>query len=232
MGENDSIWPVIKALIDQYPKEIIDFQYKTEFTEKEMKDAEFFMIHPSWHFEYPQPEDDFGFKKTTYDPRNYCPECGIGLIQKAPFSLKKAPKWGTRNILQVNWVFSEYFVSEDLKNDIEKAGFKLQFMPVLKYPIGMELKDISQLVISDQINLEMPQYAEYQICKVCHRKKYLPLTKGFSPKPNSNNFMIAHSEQNFGSGHSAFQEVFINKDVYHLFTKIKVKGATFVPCEL
>ncbi len=230
VGENDSNWSEIKGIIDKYPKELSDFQYKTEFTKKEKEYAEYFMISSSWLFEYPQPENDFGYTNSTYDASNYCSECGIGLIQKSPFSLKKSPKWGARNIVQVNWVFDEFFVSESLKKGIEKKNLDIQFMPVLKYRKGTKFEDMYQLVISRKITLEIPQSIEYETCKVCHQKKHLPLTRGFAPKPLSNDFMIAHSEQYFGSGHSANHAVVINKDVYNLFEELGVKGISYVPC--
>jgi hypothetical protein len=83
---------------------------QTRFTTKELNEAEYLQMTPDWHYGYPQPERKHGFLAATYDLSDYCSACGIGRRQNAPFQMKGEPKWGKRQILQLNWVFDEFFV--------------------------------------------------------------------------------------------------------------------------
>ena len=67
---------------------------RTEFNASERGNAEYLNVAPAWHHGYPQPEDDFAYLSATYDLKEYCPGCGIGEKQVAPFRMKGEPKWG------------------------------------------------------------------------------------------------------------------------------------------
>ena len=133
IGENDKDWDNVRNFVNLHSKDISDFQTRTEFTKAEFDGADFFAVFPEWHFGYPQPEDDFGYKLTTYDSTLNCGKCGIKPKQIAPFSIKRSPKWGNRNIVQLNWVFDVYFVSGGLKAQLENECSGLNFRNVNKY---------------------------------------------------------------------------------------------------
>jgi len=63
----------------------------TKFTTTEMNAASWFALAPTWHCGYPQPEDEY--LEVTYDLSAYCPSCGIGAVQRAPFRMKGEPRW-------------------------------------------------------------------------------------------------------------------------------------------
>ncbi|WP_020614476.1 hypothetical protein [Sediminispirochaeta bajacaliforniensis] len=230
IGENDPKWPRIQEAVTRY--EIMDFQYKTDFTKKEIDGAEFLVLSPKTLFEYPQPSDDFGYKETTYKPGVGCRKCSVGLEQQKPFSIKKAPKWGKRNILQLNWVFGEYFVSKELKEKLEGKIPGVHFLEVLKYPKGMPLDDIFQMVVEKRVALALPENAAFQICDVCKGKKYVPgiLARGFQPAPVEKDFAIAQSQEFFGDGGTAFRITIVSKAVYQLLLEVGIKGVDFIPC--
>ena len=51
-----------------------DFLSKRFFAD-EVSTAKWLELIPDWHHGYPQPEQDFGFPKTTYDLANWCADC-------------------------------------------------------------------------------------------------------------------------------------------------------------
>jgi len=232
IGENDKRWSDISKFLQEHPH-IYDFQHRTEYTKAELDAADFYEIGILWEFEYPQPDDDFEYTSITYDSSNYCKKCGAGLKQIEPFSIKKSPKWGKRNIVQLFWIHDEYFVSGSLKSKIEAESEILNFRSVNKYKKKGESEpfdDIFQIDIAQTVDLHMPKDSAHSHCAVCNRKKYVPITRDFFHRPQKDDFTIAHSLQTFGSGYSAYHAVLISKDIYNLFNRIGVKGITYVPC--
>jgi len=229
IGENHIEWDKIRNFINDKTLEITDFQLETHFTKTEMEHADFFAIHPSWHFEYPQPKENFVYEAITYNPENVCKNCGIKLKPINSFEIKKNPKWGKRNIVQLNWIFDEYFVSCNLKNQLEKNS-DIKFKSVNNYKTKIILDDIFQINIYEYIDLNMPAGTDFEQCKICKQIKYLPHTRGFFPSPKSSNFTITHSVQSFGSACNSYHAVLINKDIYNLFNRIGVNGISYTPC--
>lgn len=200
----------------------------TKFSEEEIRRAAILEMVPAWHYSYPQPEDNFGYKEKTYDLSDFCHFCGIGSRQQiAPFSLKRPPGWGTKSILQLNWVFDEYFVKPDVWHKVFKP-FGIECMPVLLYKTGQEMDNIVQLVISSFADVRLEGH-EYTICQHCGQRKYLPITRGFQPKPDVTDAAIFKSKTFFGSGASAHRMVFINSRLYKAIAAEKIKGVTFKP---
>jgi hypothetical protein len=232
ISENDYRWPDLQKFINKHPGEIKDLQLGTRFTPIEMKSANYFALSPNWHFEYPQPENDFEYLMTTYNSAERCQKCGIGSFQIKPFYLRNAPKWGKRNIGQVNWVFDEYFISNELKTIFDKEKCDLTCKSVFNYKTNMVFDDIFQLDIIKTIELDMGDVLTYQSCDMCKNIKYFPHTRGFFPKPLQYDFDIAHSKQYFGDGFRAFHAVLINRRIYNLFNEIGVKGISYIPCIL
>src|SRR6516162_7985167 len=111
IGESDPRWPDVQPLISAW--KLLDI-VTTRFSREELRGASYLDMGPDWHHGYPQPDGAFGYLKETYDVAEYCSACGIGAKQSAPFRMKGEPKWGKRHILQLNWVFDEYFVQPDV----------------------------------------------------------------------------------------------------------------------
>jgi hypothetical protein len=233
IGENDLEWDKIQAIIKVYGKDaVIDKQYRTTFTQSEMDNAQFYALSGDWYFEYPQPENNFGYTDTTYTPDAGCKKCGIDKIQQHSFSIKKAPKWGRRDIFLLNWVPDEYFISGNLKDELEKRFSDMRFQTVLKYPKAMVLDDVFQLVVESLISVPVPNNTEVEICSFCGKKKFHSIIgAGFFPAPVEKNFSIAKTVQYFGSGGSAFRVVIINKAVYQLLSNAEIKGVSYIPCQ-
>jgi len=230
IGENDKEWGNVRNFINLHSADISDFQFETKFTKTELDSANFYAVSPKWHFGYPQPEDDFKYKLITYDPTMICSKCGAKYKQIAPFSIKRCPKWGKRNIVQLNWVFDVYFISGSLKAQLENESSGLNFRNVNKYKTEEYFDDIFQLDINQTVDLDMSSVTAFKTCDTCKQKKYLPHTRGFFPSPVDGDFTIAHSTQFFGSAYEAHHAVLINKRIYNLFNKIGVNGIYYTPC--
>jgi hypothetical protein len=141
--------------------------------------------------------------------------------------------WGKKRILNLNWVFDEFFVSGDIKNKLEGKIKNCHFMEVFKYPTSKGVhENIYQLVIENHINLLIDENTKFEICKFCKCKKYSGVPNGFFHKPQKSNFSIAKSIEYFGSGGEAYQEVIISASMRKILIEaVGDKGLFFTPCK-
>ena len=84
--EDQPEWPEVERLIAQYG--VATQSVSTRFTKAELDTAEWLELSALGHHGYPQPEEDLGYHDATYDVSDYCPICGIGGVQNAPFRLR------------------------------------------------------------------------------------------------------------------------------------------------
>ena len=225
--ECEESWPRVKELIEQW--KLADF-VRTEFSKGELDSASFHQIF-AWQQGYPQPEGDFGYLNATYDLTTYCPMCGIGNTQIAPFRMKDEPKWGKKHILQLNWVFDEYFVLPAVWKEVFQP-LGIGCSPVLNHRTGNELTTVVQLDIKTTANSALSMNDKYpsEICGSCHRKKYLPISRGFFPAFTTDpSTQMCRTQEYFGSGASAWNAVIANNALYKTIQSNKLVGVTFVP---
>jgi hypothetical protein len=223
--EDDVRWPAVNLLVDKFSA--VDTA-RTVFSSSECKQAKYLGMLPSWHYGYPMPDDDFGYLQG-FDLREYCARCGIGLKQLTPFRMKKAPPWGNRSIVQLNWVFDEFFVKPETWTNVFKA-FGIECLPVILHRDGTVLGSILQLKMERVIELDMGD-SPYEQCASCGRKKYLPITRGFWPQPLiTDQSALFKSSQYFGSGANAFRLVIAAANLYRCFVDSNLKGITLAPC--
>lgn len=227
MDEADLRWPQVAALLDRWEAAVTVF---TRFEAREIENAGWLQMLPSWHHQYPQPEDAFGYRQASYDLTEYCSTCGIGMRQSSPIHLKHEPKWGRRHILQVNWLFEEFFVLPELYADLFKP-LGIDAWPVLHHASGRELRSIVQLKIEDASDSELlVDDHPATICPDCSRTKYTPFTRGFFPalRPPPGR-PIVKTQEYFGSGASAHRAVIVSGDLLHHLHSRKIRGVEFVP---
>jgi hypothetical protein len=200
----------------------------TEFSKGEVQQAAWLSVVPDWHHGYPQPRElDFGYLEATYDISGYCPECGVGKKQKAPFQMKGEPRWGRRAILQLNWVFDEYFVTPEVWASVFKPH-GIASLPVLNTK-GKELSTVVQLATGAHVKVDVSGLP-FETCSTCGRVKYLPHTRGFFPtllaEPDSS---MVKTNEYFGSGASAHHGVLVSQAIVQALIKADVRGASFKP---
>lgn len=219
-------WPAFKSWIDRRrPVDMVS----TNFSKKELQEAQWLEPGIDWHHGYPQPRDDeFGYLEATFDLTNYCARCGIGKTQKAPFQMKGEPKWGKRSILQLNWVFDEYFVTPKVWAGVfQKYGIPSR--PVLNTKLA-ELKTVVQVVVEEHVAVVTKGLVEETACTTCGRIKYLPVQRGPFPELVSEpSRPMAKTEEYFGSGGSANQGVVVSQALYRDMISASVRGVSFRP---
>lgn len=229
IDENHPQWFAVKALMKEF-KVAIDMCH-VQFTHKELRAASWLAMKLAWHHGYPQPEDKY--REETYNLRNHCEKCGIGKVQKRPFHIKGEPKWGKRQVVQLNWVFDEYFVKPDVYEQVFKPK-GIECIPVIHYRTGKTLETVVQLKVDTIPNepLDIGDFP-YEVCPKCHRKKYFPiLSSAFPPmKSVPRHLHAVKSQEHFGSGAAAFQAFFISQALYAEIYRHKLKGVDFVVVE-
>jgi hypothetical protein len=223
VDENHSSWP---AIIGWIARRQAFHLVSTRFTKRELADARWLELIPDWHYGYPQPHEDvFGYRQATYDLADWCDQCGIGMRQKAPFQMRGEPKWGRRSILQLNWVFDEYFVTPHAWSAVFKPH-GIGCRPVMNRK-GIELATVVQLVIDEEVGIKTEGLA-FECCEKCYRIKYLPVTRGPSPPLNeAPTQAMAKTHEYFGSGASAYKCVIVSQDLAGVLMAEKRRGASF-----
>jgi len=225
--ESHPEWEQVRQLILKWNAGDI---VQTKFTLSELNAARFLQMLPAQHLGYPQPEDDFGYLAATYDVRCMCPACGMGKIQVAPFRMKGEPHWGKKQILQLNWVFDEFFVLPQVWEDVFRP-LGIGRSDVLDHRTGKPLQNVVQLVITDvaQSPLAITDYAS-EICAGCGRKRYFPICRGYFPSfaadPGSH---VCKTQEVFGSGTSAWNVTVVGSDVYRTMQSQNLAGVAFAP---
>ncbi|WP_061248682.1 hypothetical protein [Leptospira alstonii] len=205
----------------------VDF-VNTKFSKKEIDAAEWLALLPNWHHGYPQPDDDiFGYLDATFDLTDYCKRCGIGMKQKLPFQMKKEPKWGRNGILQLNWIFDEYFTTPEIWMSVfQPIGIACR--PVIDRK-GVELKTVVQLVVKEEVGIVTDTLLREK-CSSCGRMKFLPVTRGpFPPLEERPLASMVKTKEYFGSGGSAHRSVLISQQLTQILRLQKVQGAAVKP---
>lgn len=225
VAESDSRWPDLKAWVDGLKPSAVDM-VTTTFADAEERAADWLRLVPEWHHGYPQPEN--GYLEATYDLSDRCLRCGIGARQKAPFSLEAEPRWGDRSIMQINWVFGEFFIRPEII-DMVARPLGIATRPVLKRS-GRPLETVVQLVVEESIPISHDALEVESRCADCGRTKYRPFTTGYFPdigaEPREH---VARTVEWFGSGLRAFREVLVSRDFRRALVNAGVRGVRCWP---
>lgn len=229
-SESARNWPDVEAWMQRRrPSDLVS----TRFTDGEIAAAPWLGLKAQLHQGFPQPRDgEFGYLDVTYDTRDHCSACGIGLRQKAPFQMKGDPNWGRRGILQMHWVYDEYFVRPAVWEAVFRS-FGVEARPVTK-PSGATLPGVVQLVVGEVVPVVVdglgPARGDELVCGVCGRTKYGSVVRGPLPGPRVEpRSHLAWSAEWFGSGASAWHEVLLSRELAAAIRDAGVRGATFVP---
>jgi hypothetical protein len=225
IAEDDPRWRSILDVVHQ--RKTTDFVL-TEFSADELNAAKFLVMFATSHRGYPQPENEFGFLSATYDLKDYCQHCGIGLKQIAPFRFKGSPVLQNEVILQLNWVFDEFFVAPDVWESIFRP-FAIGCRFAVANKSGDEIHSIVQLDVQSTCDVEV-ETLDTRDCSVCSRRKYLLIRKGYCPAPISNLSDMAKSHQLFGDGADPSRLVIVSQALYRKIKDAGLKGVEFYPC--
>ena len=197
------------------------------FTKNEILSSGFCIIEFWNMFGYPMPDNDGSYLYKTYDTKDMCNECGVGLEQKDDFRVRKVPKypiWG------LGWIFDEFFVRTDLyKNVFKPLGIGCR--PLRKYKDDSIIDTYVQLVIPviDE-PLDLSSYKS-QTCPKCRDTKYEAKTYVYYPLQEHPLPYIYKSKEYFGDGFSANRKIFVSALVRDKMIENGMMGfRNFVPC--
>lgn len=223
--ESNPAWSKLEGLVRQW--QAVDVT-TTKFSQSELNKAHYLRMCPSWHWGYPQPEDNYDYLKQSFCLSEYCVQCGVGKKQKAPLRIKGEPKWGKKHILQLNWIFDVFLVLPDVWDMVFKP-FSIASIPVIDHASDIPLKTVVQLEPQGVVSLSVDELP-YEQCSIKGLPKYEPTTKGFFPSLRSDsNLHYMLSEEYFGSGHAAYKAVIISAKLYKSIIGNKLNGVSFVP---
>jgi hypothetical protein len=202
-------------------------QAKSIFEEKERLSADYLAMNATSQHGYPQPEDDY--LEECYNLTYYCEKCGLGASQIAPLRMRAEPNWGTRQIIQLNWVFDEFFVKPEIYDSIfSKLG--LGSRVVMHNKKNVALDTVVQLEIPVVESPAVMDGYKFQVCENCYKKKYYPFEVGKYPALSKlTKLPIFKSQEFYGDGASGYHQVFVNQETYRLFLDKRIKGVTFIP---
>jgi hypothetical protein len=223
LDESHESWSKMQRWIDlRKPLDVV----RTQFSKDEIAKAQWLELMPDWHQGFPQPKhDEFGYLEATYDLSGYCPRCGVGLRQKAPFQMEAEPKWGRNGILQLNWIFDEFFVTPAVWARVfEPHGVGSR--PVVSTK-GTELKTVVQLAPTNEVDVVTHGLA-FKTCGSCGVIKYLPTTRGPFPALAGQPLRVnmTKTRQYFGSGAAASKRVLISQNLARALADNNVRGAS------
>lgn len=202
----------------------------TKFTAKEIADSPWLRLGVRAHTGYPEPDsDEGGYKSVTYDLSHACDACGTRRVQKAPFRMKGEPRWGRKGILQLNWVFDEFFVQPDVHEAVF-APFGIECSDV-EDARGKKLESVVQLVVDETADVGAGGLPSWE-CPACGSTMYNPVARGPFPRvlgiPSA---PLVRTRQYFSGGGWGYQLVLARADLAASMRAAGVRGAVYVPTD-
>jgi hypothetical protein len=242
--EDNPNFSKVKKEVDKYG---IYSQTGTSYEKADIDQAQWFIISTG-EYQYPQPEDDFGYLEATYNIENYCSVCGMGNVQNAPFRLKTEPKQYNNQFWGLHWEFEPIFVRQESRNILEKEQIKgIRFSQPVLHKKDTPIEGFYQLHVDAILDKGFDSYNTMTItCKInneedlntdpnlqcCGRIKFHhPMIGGYCFDPSIFNptYDIVLSHEYFGSGGSANRLQIVSKRFKQLVDKNKLKGLRFIP---
>jgi hypothetical protein len=216
-----------------------------EYDKMDMENAQWYIIGTS-QYQYPQPEDSYGYRNITFNLDNYCPLCGIGKIQNNPYRLKHEPKQKPNLFWGLHWEYEPIFVREEIKNIFEKEKInRIHFSQPVIHKSNKPIERFYQLhietilekgfitdnanTVTCKINNEEGRNKNDEL-KCCGRIKYNSCRiLEFDKKIFSHGNDFCLTNEYFGSGLSAYRRTIISKKIYEIIKKYKLRGLEFEP---
>lgn len=231
IDESNPSWAEVEKLAAEW--NALDV-VRTEFSKFELSNAKMLRMVPSWHHGYPEPSEDRGYLKTTYVAGSVCKVCGSGKVQQHSFRLKQEPKWGNRQVLQLNWVFDEFFVQPETWRNVFHP-FGILCREVVHVRTGKPLETIVQLCIDEiaTTDLLISESSEVEQCLSCGVEKIVPIVRGEFPGLRSEaKSPMVKTKEVFGSGASSWRAVLVSSELFRAVADAKVKGVEFIPTSM
>jgi hypothetical protein len=141
--------------------------------------------------------------------------------------MKSEPKWGRNDILQLNWIFDEFFATPSVWKKVFEP-FKIKCRPVTNRK-GVELNSVAQLVTQENVDVKTDRL-DPETCGICRRVKYLwPRRDKFPALTAEPSEHLVKTKQYFGSGAAADNGILISKQLALALREANVRGASVKP---
>jgi hypothetical protein len=228
----------------------IEAQVGTMYDKEDVAKANWFYVTVG-EYQYPQPENAFGYLRATFNLDHYCDNCGIGKSQNAPFRLKTTPKQPNNQFWGLHWEHDAIFIRSEAKGILESENIMgISFSKPVLHKKGVEVEDMWQMHIKTEIGAGIDSYnltketCEYvdgqeggkgvavKLLHYCERIKYnFPKRGGMTIDESSFRDApdIVRSNEWFGSGGEAFRLPIFSKRVKQVIEKNKLRGLGFTP---
>lgn len=222
----DDITPALQAYIDQWDMEYVG-KYCT-FSDQDILSAKYCLITGGNSCGYPMPESAGPRYYNVFEESPMCTKCGVELVQKADFRMRKVPKCTFVRFIDIPDVF---FVRTDLYEKIFKP-LGIGCRPVRVNRNNEIMPEYVQLIIPviDE-PLDLSDYTT-EICPVCGVTKYHAQVHDFFPIQKHPLPHIYQSKEFFGSGFLAFRKTFVSAYLRDLMIENKMMRLYFFdPCQ-
>lgn len=234
IAESDPQWQIVREAYQGFGA--VDSR-RLEFTSGEIRNAEWVELGVTSHFGYPQPEDDFGYHSVTYRPGSACEHCKIGTEQVAPFRFRKPPTQKRSHLLQLNWVFDEFFVRDEVRHTLEATGITgIQFSAPVLHRTGEVIAGWYQMHIPAALSpLLLTEGLRTETCGSCGKHKFNhPLAEMLRFRQGALNGFpdVFKTWEWFGSGGRAFRVVLVSKRFVDVILRNKWRGIFLQPVSL
>lgn len=226
VSEDDAKWEQITALLESWGAHR-HFE-TTTFSKQEIEKASWLELGVKAHTGYPQPDpENDGYMAVTYDMSAACPKCYIGRRQKAAFRMRGEPAWGKKGLLQMNWLFDEFFVPPAVYEEVF-APFGIASRAV-ESSSGRPLRTVLQLVVDELADVNMADCDSWT-CPECGRTVYWPTTRGpFPSLTGEPTGAMVHTRQFFSGGGWAYPRVLVRADLARAMRNADLRTATYWP---
>ncbi len=231
MYRDDPCWHRVHELLADSDATIREI---SEYSEQEYLQSRYLRVRSGKEGGYPQPEQDSGWKKATYDLSRYCSACGTHAKQVNPFQMIGEPKFGRSDVVSLGWVHDQLFVRTEIWERVFEP-FGIESLPVLRHTTQLPLETVVQLEI-DEISpfpLDAQDKWESSVCSVCGQKKNCgsprtPFFPHFAGNPKGHLF---RTQEVFGAGWTSVRAVVCSNELYRATVSAGVRGFQFEPQE-
>lgn len=226
ISESNVIWPLVQPLLIK--SKVLD-SYDTTFSKEEIFEAEWVRLVNIFEQGYPQPERTWVTRPINYD--EFCKSCGI-YKQTKTYRIAREPKLGKNSFMSLVWTGDSLFTTPEVlcvwkENQITGC----EPWNVILHKENSPAKSILQVFIP-QVTLPgllANENLSHVICHNCGTKKYEYHRYGkMYYKKNSipTGIDIIRTNEWFGAGHLAFQEILISNKLVKVILENKWQGLT------
>jgi hypothetical protein len=231
VSEGSDLWPELKNYMGGKAHFLNTF-----FTDEERLSAEWCILRGTGPLRPLEPEGG-NWGREYYQGR--CPACGVGWRQVAPFHMAKEPRLGRNALASFSSAAFELFATNEVFATLERERIRgVDSWPVLvgkdEHPAAsvkqLLVKTVAEPALANDL-VEDEHYRTYD-CPRCSQKWHLFYSRGMLPLRRSalrSDVDFQMTEEWFGSGKAARQEILVSRRVVQLILKNKWKGAELSP---